>query len=61
MGNFSAVNFSDHEFGMNTILSEFPEKILISGMGARGCALVTKDSIQYFVAVELDNYFKYMR
>ena len=50
---FSAVNFAGPESIFKSILSEFPEKILISGMGAHGCALATKDGVRYFPAVDL--------
>ena len=50
---FSAVNFHSPESIMSAILSEFPEKILVAGMGAHGCALGTKDGIQYFDPIHL--------
>ncbi|MBN1479958.1 carbohydrate kinase family protein [candidate division KSB1 bacterium] len=50
---FSAVNVINPELMMHEIFGEFPEKILICGMGAAGCALATKDRIDYFAAVEL--------
>jgi sugar/nucleoside kinase (ribokinase family) len=50
---FSAVNFDGPASIFDTILSEFPEKILISGMGARGCAFATKDDVRYFPAIDL--------
>ncbi len=50
---FSAVNFhSPHEI-IESILQEFPEKIVVCGMGDRGCALGTKSQIDYFPAVNL--------
>ena len=50
---FSTVNFDTPEQIILTILNESPEKILIAGMGARGCALGTKDGIRYFEAIDL--------
>ena len=51
---FSSVNFPDPRIIMDKILTEYPEKVLISGMGSKGCALGTKTGIQYFDPVELD-------
>lgn len=50
---FSCVNFDGPEPIFHSILNEFPEKVLISGMGERGCALATKSGIEYFDAVVL--------
>ncbi|MBN1466695.1 carbohydrate kinase family protein [candidate division KSB1 bacterium] len=50
---FSAVNYAGPETVFNAIQSEFPDKILISGMGARGCASCAKDGISYYEAVDL--------
>ena len=51
---FSSVNFPAPRIIMETILDEFPEKLLISGMGSNGCALGTKSGIEYFDPVELE-------
>jgi len=50
---FSCVNFERPETVFSAILKEFPNKILISGMGERGCALATKDYFDFFDAVDL--------
>ena len=51
---FSNVHFPDPQTIMNSVLEEFPDKILVSGMGAEGCALGTNNGIQYFDPVELN-------
>ena len=51
---FSNVNFPDPKIIMEAILAEYPDKILVSGMGARGCALGTTAGIQYFDPIHLD-------
>ena len=50
---FSAVNFESPQELIDRILEEYPDKTLISGMGARGCALGNKNGIKYFNAVDL--------
>ncbi len=50
---FSCVNFDGPEPIFSAILNEFPEKILVAGMGERGCALATRSGISYFDAVSL--------
>jgi acarbose 7IV-phosphotransferase len=51
---FSAVNFPDPEPLMAQYLADRPDRIVITGMGARGCACGTAASIRYFPPVELD-------
>ncbi|MFZ5354264.1 MAG: carbohydrate kinase family protein [Bacillota bacterium] len=52
---FSSVNFADPSIFMNKLLERNSSRIIISGMGAKGCALGTKESIRYFAPVELDD------
>lgn len=51
---FSGVNLSDPEKFIYSILKKYPEKILISGCGKKGCILGDKNGIHSFGAVELD-------
>jgi len=51
---FSNSNFSTPEPMINHILDNYHEKVLVSGMGEKGCALATKDILKYFDAIELD-------
>ena len=51
---FSSTNYDSPQPVINSILKQYPEKILVSGMGAKGCALGTKTGIEYFSAVEID-------
>ena len=49
----SSVNHADPKPMLKEIIKKHPHKIVISGMGADGCAVGTKDGIEYFEAVEL--------
>jgi len=51
---FSAVNQATPEKMMAHILQKYPYKIIVSGMGARGCALGTRSGIEYFDAIPLE-------
>ena len=51
---FSSVNQVSPEEIMTGILEQDQEKIIISGMGAEGCALATHAGIQYFPPVQMD-------
>ena len=51
---FSAANHADPGFLMEKYLEINPELLILSGMGARGCAFGNKDGIAYYPAVELD-------
>jgi sugar/nucleoside kinase (ribokinase family) len=51
---FSATNQSDPAPLIEAFLALNPGQIVISGMGARGCALGTGGGIEYFPPVELD-------
>lgn len=51
---FSAVNHADPAPLMEAFLALNPEQIVVSGMGARGCALGTRRGIEYFLAVEME-------
>lgn len=51
---FSAANHADPTPLIEAFLQRKPEQIVIAGMGARGCALGTRDGISYQPAVALD-------
>ena len=51
---FSAVNQDDPAPLMEAFLALSPAQIVISGMGARGCALGTRQRVEYFPPVEMD-------
>lgn len=51
---FSATNYADPTPLIETFLKGKPDQILMMGMGARGCALGTKNGIQFFETVEMD-------
>jgi sugar/nucleoside kinase (ribokinase family) len=51
---FSAVNQADPAPLMEAFLALNPAQIVISGMGARGCALGSREGIEYFPAVEME-------
>jgi acarbose 7IV-phosphotransferase len=50
---FSSVNFPSPQPVMERILAEFPQKLIIAGMGAKGCALASAAGIIFYPAVEL--------
>lgn len=51
---FSAANRPDPRPLIEELLNWRPELIVVSGMGARGCALGTRAGIRYFEPVHLD-------
>jgi len=51
---FSAVNHADPSPLIRRFLGGHPERIVVSGMGARGCALGTGAGIRFFPGVALD-------
>jgi sugar/nucleoside kinase (ribokinase family) len=51
---FSAANREDPGELMDIFLNANPGQIMIAGMGARGCALGTREGIEFFPAVEMD-------
>jgi sugar/nucleoside kinase (ribokinase family) len=51
---FSAVNQADPAPLVEAYLARNPAQIVISGMGARGCALGTQHGVEYFAPVEMD-------
>ena len=51
---FSAVNQADPAPLIEAFLALNPAQIVISGMGARGCALGTCKGVEYFAPVEMD-------
>jgi len=50
---FSAVNQADPAQLIEAFLAMNPAQIVISGMGARGCALGTRKGVEYFAPVEI--------
>ncbi len=51
---FSGANLDSPEPLMRKVLDRYPGKILISGLGEKGCALGTKHGIRYYPAVPLE-------
>lgn len=51
---FSAVNYADPTPLIDTFLGRRPDQIVIVGMGARGCALGTREGVQFFGPVEME-------
>lgn len=51
---FSAVNQADPAPLMEAFLALNPVQIVVSGMGARGCALGTGKGVEYFPPVEME-------
>jgi sugar/nucleoside kinase (ribokinase family) len=51
---FSAVNQTGPAPLIEELLRWKPELIVVSGMGARGCALGTRDGIRYFEPINMD-------
>jgi sugar/nucleoside kinase (ribokinase family) len=52
---FSAVNQSDQAGLIKAFLNIQPSMIIVAGMGAQGCALGTKQGIQYFDPVHMQS------
>jgi sugar/nucleoside kinase (ribokinase family) len=52
---FSAANFPDPSVLIHRFLETKPERIVIVGMGSRGCALGTKEGILFFEPVQLED------
>jgi sugar/nucleoside kinase (ribokinase family) len=50
---FSAVNQADPSPLIEAFLAMRPDQIVISGMGAQGCALGTREGIEFFPPVEI--------
>jgi sugar/nucleoside kinase (ribokinase family) len=51
---FSAVNQAGPAPLIEELLNWKPELIVVSGMGAQGCALGTRDGVRYFEPVKMD-------
>jgi sugar/nucleoside kinase (ribokinase family) len=51
---FSAVNQADPTPLIEAFLDQRPDQIVVSGMGAQGCALGTRDGIEFFPPVEME-------
>jgi sugar/nucleoside kinase (ribokinase family) len=51
---FSAVNHGDPSPLMRKFIKGHPGRIVVSGMGAKGCALGTQDGIQFFPPPPMD-------
>lgn len=52
---FSATNYPDPTPLIETFLTAKPAQIVIVGMGSQGCALGTRDGIDFFPAVAMDS------
>jgi sugar/nucleoside kinase (ribokinase family) len=50
---FSAVNQADPTFLIRKFLAARPDQIVISGMGAQGCALGTEAGVEFYPPVEM--------
>lgn len=51
---FSAVNQADPTPFIEAFLARKPDQIVVSGMGARGCALGTLDGVAFYPPVEME-------
>lgn len=51
---FSASNFDDPTPLIKQFLKSNPERIVVTGMGSRGCALGTKDGVKFFKPVDME-------
>ncbi|OHD55769.1 MAG: carbohydrate kinase [Spirochaetes bacterium GWF1_51_8] len=51
---FSSVNFADPSRLIDQFLEDNPERIVICGRGKDGCALGTKNGIEFFPPVEME-------
>ncbi|HYO54881.1 carbohydrate kinase family protein [Archangium sp.] len=51
---FSTVNFPDPREAIARLRQGHPERLVIGGMGARGCVLGGKEGVRFFPPVELD-------
>jgi sugar/nucleoside kinase (ribokinase family) len=52
---FSAVNQSDLGALMDYFQADRPDRIIVAGMGSRGCALATEEKIRYFPPVPMED------
>lgn len=52
---FSSVNQQTPDKFITTILNQYPDKIIVAGMGEKGCAVGTKDGIKYFAPVKMNS------
>jgi sugar/nucleoside kinase (ribokinase family) len=50
---FSAANFEDPASLIRQFLTGRPERIVVTGMGARGCALGTAEGVRFFPPVAM--------
>ncbi len=50
---FSTVNFPDPREAIARLRQGHPERLVIGGMGARGCVLGSKEGVRFFPPVEL--------
>jgi sugar/nucleoside kinase (ribokinase family) len=51
---FSASNFDDPTPLIERFLESDPHKIVVTGMGSRGCALGTKDGVRFYKPVDME-------
>jgi len=49
---FSSVNFENPGIVMESINKKHPNKIIISGMGKKGCAIFINNDVRYFDSIE---------
>jgi sugar/nucleoside kinase (ribokinase family) len=52
---FSAANYADPTALIETFLSAKPERIVIVGMGAKGCAVGTAAGVEFYPPVEMES------
>jgi sugar/nucleoside kinase (ribokinase family) len=51
---FSAANYADPTPLIETFLESNPERVVVVGMGAKGCALGTRQGVSFFPAVDME-------
>ncbi len=51
---FSAVNYADPAPLIHAFLASAPRRVVVCGLGARGCALGTREGIRFFGPVKLE-------
>jgi sugar/nucleoside kinase (ribokinase family) len=51
---FSTANYADPTPLIETFLAGNPERVVVVGMGAKGCALGTRQGVRFFPAVDME-------
>lgn len=51
---FSSTNFDNPAIILNELITRYPDKLFVSGMGSRGCATAYKGSVRFFAPVSLE-------